>query len=123
VGFDDGGVGEATGLAHHLEPVADVVLLEGVEQRRLEPGTRRPEGVAEGDGTAVDVDLAEVGSCRAGPRQHDRRERLVDLEQVDVGDGQTGPAQHLLGGGDDRGEHEERVVGLDHGGVHPGPGT
>ena len=77
--------------------------------------------MAEGDGAAVDVDPAQIGAGLPGPGQHDRGEGLVDLEQVDVLQRQPGPRQHLVGDGDDGGEHEQRVVGLDRGRVDAGP--
>jgi hypothetical protein len=59
--LDDGGVGHAAALAHRLEAVAAAGALELVEQGGHELGARAAERVAEGDGAAVDVDLAHVG--------------------------------------------------------------
>src|SRR5438046_6840496 len=44
----------------------------------------RAEWVAQRDAAAVDVDLGQVRAGLLLPREHDRRERLVDLDQVDV---------------------------------------
>ena len=53
------------------------------------------------DRAAVHVRLRQIGAGVVRPRQHNRRERLVDLEQVDVG-GQRQPGTlPLLGGRDD----------------------
>jgi len=54
-------------------------LLQRIEQRRGQSSPGRAQRMAKGDGSAVDVDLAEVGPDLAGPRQHHRGERLVDL--------------------------------------------
>ena len=43
------------------------------------------EGVADGDGSAVDVDDVHRDAEVVGGRDADRGERFVDLEQVDVG--------------------------------------
>jgi hypothetical protein len=69
-----------------------------------------PSGWPLRDRPAVDVDLVEVGAGLLLPGEHDRGERLVDLEHVDVVDGEPGAVEHLLGRGDDPGEHEDRVV-------------
>ena len=61
--LDDGGVGHAAALAHRLQAVAAAGALELVEQRGHQPGAGAAERVAEGDGAAVDVDLAP---CRGG---------------------------------------------------------
>src|SRR5690606_38124530 len=61
--LDDGGVGEAAALAHRLEAVAAAGSLELVEQRRQQLGARAAERVAQRDGAAVDVRLAEVVAC------------------------------------------------------------
>src|SRR5262249_43372045 len=87
--FDDGGVGQAAGLAHHLQAVAPLALVEHVEQGRRQPRAGSTERVPDRDRATVDVDLRQVGSGLGLPGEHDRGERLVDLERVDVVDAQT----------------------------------
>src|ERR1700736_5374077 len=59
--LDDGDVGLAATLAHRLQPVSAAGALELVQHRRHQPGTRCAEGMTEGEGAAVDVDLGQVG--------------------------------------------------------------
>src|SRR6188474_471080 len=82
--LDDRGVGHATALAHHLESVAPAGPLELAEQRRHEPAARASERVTERDRTAVRVHFRHVGVMLLLPRQHDRRERFVDLDEIDL---------------------------------------
>ena len=83
--------------------------LKLVEQRGHQLGTRATERVTEGDGTAVYVYLAHVGSQFFRPGQHDRCERLIDFEQVDVVDGHAGLFEDLLGGRDRTLQHGDGV--------------
>src|SRR3954469_23949042 len=72
--------------AHGDQAGGLVVPVQGVEHRVLQPGTGHPEGVADRDGAAVDVQPVEVDP-EVLVRRHDLgRERLVDLHQVDVAD-------------------------------------
>ena len=65
--------------------------------------------MTEGDRAPVDVDLRHVGVVLLLPRQHDRRERLVDLDEVDLVDRHLRPLEHLGRGRDRAGEHHHRV--------------
>src|SRR5690348_4263120 len=80
--LDDGDVGLAAALAHGLHAVSTASALELVEQRRHQPGAGCAERVTQRDRAAVDVDLGEVEPGLLLPREHDRRERLVDLDEV-----------------------------------------
>ena len=73
--LDDRGVGHAAALAHGLQAVAAAGALELVEQRGHEPGARAAERVAEGDGAAVDVDLAPCPGGAPSPRPARPRRR------------------------------------------------
>src|SRR5947199_1516119 len=73
--LDDGGVGHPAALAHGLQAEAPAAALELVEEGRHEAGARAAQGVTQGDGAAVDVDLLHVGVVLLLPRQHDRGER------------------------------------------------
>ena len=66
--------------------------------------------MAERDRPAVHIDPIVIGTDLALPRQHDRRERLVDLDEINVVDRQPGTGEHLLGGRDRRREHQSRIV-------------
>src|SRR5438105_2693799 len=82
--FDDGDVGLAAALAHGLQAVAAAGALELVEQGRHQTHAGGAQGMAEGDGAAVDIDLGQVGARLPLPGQHARGEGRVDLDQVDV---------------------------------------
>ena len=43
-----------------------------------------PEGMAEGDSAAVDVDLGVIEAGLLHPCHHNRRERFVDLDKIDI---------------------------------------
>src|SRR5262252_5898084 len=60
-------------------------VLHGLEQGNQHPGSRGPDGVAEGRGPAPDVHLRRVQleDLVVGDGHH--REGLVDLPEVDVG--------------------------------------
>jgi hypothetical protein len=55
-----------------------------VHQVQGDPGAGRPDGVAEGDGPAVHVDLLVPDAQVAHGLDGDRGERLVDLDQVQI---------------------------------------
>src|ERR1035437_7604216 len=59
-----------------------------------DPGPRHADGVPDGDGASVDVDLVGVDPQKLGGCQPHRGERLVDLNQVEIGGGDA-----LLGTG------------------------
>src|SRR4051794_20685771 len=69
--LDDGDVGLAAAFAHGLKAVAAAGALELVEQRGHQADAGGTQGVAQGDGAAVDVDLGQVGAGLFLPRQHD----------------------------------------------------
>src|SRR5882724_11823124 len=102
--LDDHSVSQTARLADHLEAEAAVALLQRIEKRRGQSSPGRAQRMAKGDGSPVDVDLAEIGPDLAGPRQHHRGERLVDLEQVDVSKAEPRAGQQLAGSRDDGGE-------------------
>src|SRR3954468_21203789 len=121
--LDDGGVGLAAALAHRLQAVAAAGALELVQERRHQPGPGRPQRVAERDRAAVHVDLGQVGAGLLLPREHHRRERLVDLDEVDVVDRQAGLLQGVRRRGDRRREHVDRVGTAYREMVHAGAGS
>src|SRR6185437_13324174 len=86
--------------AHGHQRGADVAALQLVQRGGEQPGAGAADGVAQGDGTPVDVDPVRVGLVHAEPGQHDGGERLVDLEQVDVADVHAAALEHPLGGRD-----------------------
>ena len=88
--LEDGAGGEGAAAAHRDEPELPVGALQLVEGGRDQAAACAPDRVAEGDRPAVDVDLVPVGLVQLTPREHHRREGLVDLEQVDVVHGHAG---------------------------------
>src|SRR5690606_35598403 len=68
--------------AHRLQGELLVVELQRVDQRGGDPGARHAEGVADGDGAAVDVQLLQRDAEVAVGGDHLGGERLVDLDQV-----------------------------------------
>ena len=69
----------------------------------------RADRVAEGDGSAVDVDPLGIRAGFVKPGQDDAGESFVHLEQVDVLNGQSGPAKRVRRRGDRPGEHPHRI--------------
>ena len=68
------------------------------------------ERMPDGDGAAVRVDALHVGLELPLPREHDRRERLVDLDDVDVRHRQIVVGEQLARRGDRPFEHQHRVT-------------
>src|ERR1700722_17168016 len=118
--FEDRRVGLAAAFAHGLQAVADAVVAHVVHQRGHQPGAAAAERVPDRDRAAVDVQRLGVGVELGQPGQRHRRERLVDLERADLVDPQPALGQGLRGGRDRRGQHDDRIVGREHRGVHPG---
>src|ERR1700722_14228804 len=79
------------------QPAAAAAQL--VHEVQGDPGARRPDRVAQGDGPAVHVDFLVPDAQVPHGLDGDRGERLVDLDQVQVGDAQPGLAE----GAPDRG--------------------
>src|SRR5947208_16701305 len=82
--LDDGGRAHAAAGAHGDEAGAEVAPFELVQHRADEHAARRPDGMTEGHGPAVDVALVPVDLRVAQELQHHRREGLVDFDEVDV---------------------------------------
>ena len=66
--LDDHGHALAAADAHRLEAEGLVGVLEAVEQGGHDAGPGLAEGVAEGDGAAVDVELVPADARAAWPR-------------------------------------------------------
>src|SRR6266849_5072625 len=66
------------------DPVAQPRALELAGEREREPHAGRAQGMADGDGAAVDVELGVVDAEFARARHHLRAERFVDLETIDI---------------------------------------
>src|SRR5204863_6951675 len=56
-----------------------------IQERDQKARAGRADGMAEGDGAAVDVEL-RVGYVQLAANAFDAAERLVHLEEIDVGD-------------------------------------
>jgi len=83
--LDDGHVGLAAALAHHLQPIAPRSA-PGYAAAWSSAWRPSPDRVTKGDGAAADVDPGRVGAGLRHPGKDHGRERLVDLEKVDVVD-------------------------------------
>src|SRR5947199_4862481 len=84
--LDDGGVALGAAAAQGGSAGAATAATQFVDQVQEDAVAAHPDGVAQGDGAAVDVgDL--VGDAQVvHRRQADGGEGLVELEEVDVGD-------------------------------------
>ena len=82
--FDDGGVRKAPAFAHGLQSIAPSGAFKFAEQGAKKTCAGSPERVAEGNGTAVHVDLAHVGAEFALPCKNNWSERFVEFDEVDV---------------------------------------
>src|SRR5204863_9488675 len=82
--------------AHRLETERLVLELQTVDERASDAGASHAEGMTDGDGAAVHVQLLDVDVELLVRRDDLRGERLVDLDQVDVIDGHLRPGQRLL---------------------------
>src|SRR6266508_6477755 len=66
------------------DAVAQPRALELAREREREPHAGRAQGMADGDGAAVDVELGLVDAEFAHARHHLRAEGFVDLEAIDI---------------------------------------
>src|SRR4051812_13664366 len=107
--FDDGAGGERATAAHGDECRALVAALELVQRGRDEPAAGRADGMTEGNGATVDVDLVHIRLDDAGPREGYGGERFVDFEDVDVVLRHPRLVENALGG---LGRSVEEVVGV-----------
>jgi hypothetical protein len=78
------------------DSVAQPRALGLAREREREPHAGRPQGMADGDGAAVDVELGLVDAEFARARHHLRAERFVDLETIDIRKLEAGALEHGL---------------------------
>src|SRR5574338_1717177 len=91
-GLDGHGHRSPAAQAEGGEAPATTAPPQLVQQRGQDARPGGADGVAEGDGTAVDVDAIPVEAELVAIGQDLRREGLVDLDQVEIVDAAT----HLL---------------------------
>src|SRR5699024_4552373 len=96
--LDDGGDAHAAADAERDEGALAAGALELVENGAGDHRAGRTEGVAHGDGAAVDVELLVRDVHVLLEAQHDGGEGLVELPEVDVVCGEPGGGEGLLGG-------------------------
>src|SRR5438105_4932278 len=72
--LDDRSCGQRPTTAHRDQRGRLVSAFEFMQRGGDQPAAGRAHGVAEGDGTTVDVDLVPVDLMDLAPRQDDRRE-------------------------------------------------
>src|SRR5437763_10225600 len=82
--LDDGGVALAAAAAEGSSAGPAAAAAQLVDQGEQHPVARHPDGVAEGDGTTVDVDDVVADAEIVHRRQPHGGEGLVELEEVDV---------------------------------------
>src|SRR5215211_5991751 len=90
----------AAGDAEGGQAAPGLLALELMDHGADDAGAGHADGVAEGDGAAVDVGPVPVELQLAVTGQDLGRERLVDLDHVDLGEGPAELGQQLLGGRD-----------------------
>src|SRR3954465_673665 len=78
------GDAHAAAYAQRCKPPLGVALLHFVKQRDQDAAARGADRMAEGDGAAIDVDLARVPTHLAVHSYSLRGERFVDLHQIQV---------------------------------------
>ena len=88
----DGGVALAAAAAERDRGRAGAAATQLEQRGERHPGPDMPTGWPEGDGAAVDVDLALVDAQIVGRGQADGGEGLVDLEEVDGADVDARPS-------------------------------
>src|SRR5829696_3020342 len=87
--LDDDRRGHTAGGAHRHQPSLEVAPFQFVQHRADQDRAGRPDGVAERDRAAIDVDLLTVELEIPDELFGDDRKRLVDLEQADIVDRET----------------------------------
>src|SRR3972149_7741190 len=115
--FHHQGISLPTTGPHRGHTVPQTPILEGVQERHEDPGSTGPDGMADGDRSAMDVDprVVELQFPLTGDDLDSKR--LVDLEQVDV----LHLESSLLYGLSRRRDRAHRHEGRLH--VGPAPGT
>src|SRR5215831_10112963 len=78
------------------DAVAQPRALELARERERESHAGRTQGMADGDGAAVDVELDLVDAELARARHHLRAERFVDFEAIDIRKLEAGALEHGL---------------------------
>src|SRR5664279_6036607 len=113
--LDDGGDTHAAADAQGGHAVALVAALEFVDERAENHGAGRAEGMAEGNRSAVDVDLLVRHVEVLHELHHDRGESLVGLEQIDVAGAEPGLGECFHHRRPRTREHDRRFGGDDAG--------
>src|SRR5829696_10055083 len=88
--LDDDRRRHAAGGAHRYQPPLEVAPFQFVEHRADQDRAGRPDGMAERDRAAINVDLLAVELEVADELFGDDRKRLVDLEQIDIVEREAG---------------------------------
>src|SRR5688572_17285303 len=121
--LDDGGDAHPAADAECGQAVAAAGTFQLVDQGAEDHPASGTEGVAHGDGAAVDVDLVEGQAEVLDEAEDDRGEGLVDLDEVEFVGADAGLGQRLAAGGGGAGEHDGGVGAGDGGGQDAGPGA
>ena len=94
----------------NVTPAPQIAALEFIEQGAYQHGTRRADGVTQGDGAAVDIHLVAVKIQVANEFLRDHREGFVDFPKVDILRSQPGFLQGFSGGWNRRIQHQRRRI-------------
>ncbi len=107
--FDDGGYALAAADAEGGKAAFGAAEFHGVEQGYEDARAAGADGVAEGDGAAVDVDFFLDEAEFFADGQELGGEGFVGFDEVDVVEGEAGFGQRLAGGGDGTHAHDGGV--------------
>lgn len=94
--LEDDGNALATANAGRADGVLALALAELVGEVARDASTRGTEGVAEGDGTSVDVELGDVNAELLGDGEDLGRKGLVNLDDVHLAQVEIGLAESAL---------------------------
>src|SRR5712671_409604 len=81
--FDDGRDAHSVADAHRAQPVSGILALQFVQQCRDQTRATGTKWMAQSNRPAAVVHLLHVGAGLVLPRQHHRREGLVDFKEID----------------------------------------
>ena len=98
--FESQGYGVAAAKAEGGDAFVGVAALHLVEQGDEDAGATGSDGMADGDGAAVDIDAVEGEAELFGDAEGLDGEGFVEFEEVDVVDGPAGAGEDFLHTGD-----------------------
>src|SRR4029453_16088483 len=85
----------APSYAHRHQPVSHISPFHFVQKSRRQLGARAPEGMAERNGSPVDIESVLIHRKLAEAREYLRGERFVELDQIDLIQRQPGDLERF----------------------------